>query len=332
MSARALFVCFALAVVGCRAGAKHEESESEIPRPAAVAIAAVREGDIEEVLRVSGETSALSVIRLASPIAGRVTFLSAQPGDRLAARETAARLLPLESEAALVGFRALDRAGALSPGEQETARKLESNLAAREVTLSAPFPAVVAERLKNPGEQVSPGDVVLELYDPHSLVAVAQVPIDSAGRLRKGMAATVLTANGTVRGEVATVLPSLAAGALTVPVRLTLSSPLEPPLRNAAVDCEISIATHHAARLIPRSAIVATDSPTEARVLVASEGHARSRKIGIGIRSHDLVEVLSGLEAGEPILVEGQYGLADGAPIRPQPPEPPAGQRTGDTE
>ena len=84
----------ALLVLGCRSGDKSEEAESEAPRPAAVTIAAVREGDVQEVLRVAGETSALSVVRLASPIAGRVTFLSVQPGDRLAAGEAAVRVLP----------------------------------------------------------------------------------------------------------------------------------------------------------------------------------------------------------------------------------------------
>jgi multidrug efflux pump subunit AcrA (membrane-fusion protein) len=305
----------ALLVLSCRAGGKSEEAESEAPQPAAVAIAAAREGDVQEVLRVAGETSALSVVRLASPIAGRVTFLGVQPGDRLAAGEAAVRLLPLESEAAVNGFDVLERARAVAPSDQATARRLARELAAREISLSAPFAAIVGERLKNPGEHLTPGEVIVELYDPRSLVVVAHAPIDSIPRLRKGMAAAVHTAAGSVAAEIDAVLPSLAPGTLTVPVRIKLSAPLEPPLRNAAVECEIVIATHRAARLIPRSALVSVDSPTEARVLVAAGDHAETRKIVIGIRSGDDVEVLNGVGRGEPVLVRGQFGLADGAPI-----------------
>jgi multidrug efflux pump subunit AcrA (membrane-fusion protein) len=316
MKDRTLLAVLALLVFSCRPGGESEEPELEAPQPAAVEIAAVRAGDVQEVLKVEGATSALSVVRLASPIAGRVTFLNVQPGDRLAAGQAAVRLLPLESEAAVNGFGVLERARALAPSDQTTARKLARELAAREVSLSAPFAGVVGERLKNPGEQLAPGDVIVELYDPRSLVVVAQAPIDPALRLRKGMAAAVHTAGGTVAAEVDAVLPSLAPGTLTVPVRIKPSAFLEPPLRNAAVECEIVIGTHRAARLIPRSALVSVDTPTEARVLVADGDHAKTRKIVIGIRSGDDVEVLDGLGSGETVLVHGQFGLADGAPIR----------------
>jgi multidrug efflux pump subunit AcrA (membrane-fusion protein) len=321
MKDRTLLAVLALLVCSCRPGGESEEAEMEAPRPAAVTIAAVREGDVREVLRVAAETSALSVVRLASPIAGRVTFLDVQPGDRLTAGEVAVRLLPLESEAAVDGFGVLERARALAPSELASAHKLARDLAAREIGLPAPFTAIVGERLKNPGEQVTPGDVIVELYDPRSLVVVAHAPIDSIPRLHKGMAAAVHTAAGTVAAEVDAVLPSLAPGTLTVPVRIKLSAPLEPPLRNAAVECEILIATHRAARLIPRSALVSVDSPAEARVLVAAGGRARMRKVVIGIRSGDDVEVLGGLGRGEPVLVHGQFGLADGAPIHVPAPE-----------
>ena len=184
MKDRTLLAVLALLVFSCRPGGESEEPELEAPQPAAVEIAAVRAGDVQEVLKVEGATSALSVVRLASPIAGRVTFLNVQPGDRLAAGQAAVRLLPLESEAAVNGFGVLERARALAPSDQTTARKLARELAAREVSLSAPFAAVVGERLKNPGEQLAPGDVIVELYDPRSLVVVAQAPIDPALRLR----------------------------------------------------------------------------------------------------------------------------------------------------
>jgi RND family efflux transporter MFP subunit len=308
-----------LALAGCRTAP--EEAAEPQAAPAIVSIAPVRRGDVDETLRVSGETSALRVLRLASPVAGRVTFLAAQAGDRLAAAETAVRILPLENEAAVNGLRLLDRGRALAAGERDSAAGLARDLARRQVELSAPFAAVVAERVKNPGEQVAPGDVILELFDPRSLVAIAQVPIDVAPSLRKGMAVTVRTASGSTRGEVDRVLTSLTPATLTAPVRVVFASPFEPPLRGAAVDCEILLSTHHGALLVPHAALVASESRNAATVVVAADGHAHVRQIETGIRSGDLVEVRSGLQAGEEIVVQGQYGLADGAPIRVSAPE-----------
>ena len=315
------FVAAALlvALAACRT----TPGEAAEPHAAAaiVAIAPVRGGDVDETLRVSGETSALKVLRLASPVAGRVTFLGAQAGDRLAAGETAARVLPLENEAAVNGLRLLDRERALAAGERDSAARLARDLARRQIELSAPFAAVVAERVRNPGEQVAPGDAILELFDPRSLVTIAEVPIDVAPSLRKGTAVTVRTASGSARGEVDLALTSLTPATLTVPVRVVFASPLEPPLRGAAVDCEILLSTHRGALLVPHAALVASASRNAATVVVAADGHAHVRQIETGIRSGDLVEVRSGLQAGEEIVVQGQYGLADGAPIRVSAPE-----------
>jgi membrane fusion protein (multidrug efflux system) len=315
------FVALALLATLADCRKRTEEAAEPQAAPAIVTIAPVGKGDVDEMLRVSGETSALKVLRLASPVAGRVTFLAAQAGDRLAAGETAARVLPLENEAAVNGLRLLDRGRALAAGERDSAARLARDLARRQVELSAPFAAVVAERVKNSGEQVVPGDVILELFDPRSLVTIAQVPIDVVPSLRKGMAVTVRTASGSARGEVDLVLTSLTPATLTVPVRVVFTSPLEPPLRGAAVDCEILLSTHRGALLIPHAALVASASRNAATVVVAADGHAHVRQIETGIRSGNLVEVRSGLRAGEEIVVQGQYGLADGARVRVSAPE-----------
>jgi membrane fusion protein, multidrug efflux system len=304
-------------LVGCRAGGDGEPSaETEPAAPAAVRTVEVRPGDVPEVLRTTGETEALSILRLASPVAGRVTFLSARAGDRLAAGEVAARVLPLESLAAVDGLHLLGRAGALGAKERAESRSLERDLGARAVTLRARFAGIVSDRFKNPGEQVATGDAVLELFDPRSLVVIAQVPADAIPRLRPKMSVRVRGAGGAVSGRIDAILTSAPPASLMVPVRVTLSSPLDPPLRNAAVDCEILVSTRRDVRVVPRSAIVAWASPSEGRVMVADGDHARLRQIETGVRAGDVVEVRSGLDLGERVLVEGQYGLADGARIR----------------
>ena len=90
-------------------------------------------------------------------------------------------------------MRSSTHAANLSTAERTHAQRLQRDLGARDIPLRAPFAAVVAERLHNPGEQVAQNDVLLELFDPQSLYVLAQVPVESASRIRAGMTAEIGT-------------------------------------------------------------------------------------------------------------------------------------------
>jgi len=52
-------------------------------------------------------------------------------------------------------------------------------------------------------------------------------------------------------------------------------------------------------------------------VFVEGEGKAIERRVELGARSENLVEVLSGLSPGERLITTGFTGLVDGQPIVP---------------
>jgi membrane fusion protein (multidrug efflux system) len=311
----ALVLATLLVLVGCREA--EEAAPSENASPVEVRVAPVRRGDIADVLSVTGETQARTMLRLASPVAGRVTFLTAQAGDSLPARTVAARVIPLENEAALHGFAVLEDAGVLSASEKRRAGKLQRDLSRGEIALRAPFDAVVAARLRNPGEQVAANDVVLDLFDPRSLYVIAQIPIKAAARVHTGMPVEISAGGSKVKGHVAAVLTAMTPQTLTVPVRIELATVLQPPLLHAAVDCRITVERHASVLLIPRSALLSSNVGAEGTVLVAVDNHARHRTVALGLRNQSWVEVTGGLQEGDRVLVEGQYGLADGTPISP---------------
>lgn len=312
-----LLLALLVAVTACQAPPETEApAEAE---PIAVPVVAVRRGDIDATLSASGETMALSSLRLASPVAGRVTQLDAQPGDRLAAGSVAARVLPLENESVLHGFDVLADAGGLAGGDTALARRLAQEIRDHAVALRVPFAAMVAARLHNPGEQVAQGEALLELFDPSSLVVVAQVPAAAAARVRPGMPVAVQGATQTSNGRVAAVLPGLAPQALTVPVRIALDTAPQPQL-GAAVSCRIVTARHAAALLIPTRALVTSLVGDEGVVVVAVDGHAQRRTVQLGVHGSDEVEVVAGLAAGDLVLIEAGIGLPDGAPITAQTP------------
>ena len=315
--ARSLAIACALLLAGSVNACSRSAETPEPPavRPVRVRVVAVARGDVADVLTVTGETAALSTLRLASPVAGRITSLSVRPGDHLAKDEVAAQVISLENEAALRGFTLLEGTSRLTADERQLAQRLRQDLGARNVPLRVPFAAVVAERLHNPGELVAQNDVLLELFDPSSLYVIAQVPGEAAGQVRPGLPVEVDLDNKTMHGEVAAIITALTPQTLTVPVRVTLSTPLEPALLHAAVRCRIRLA--HAARalVIPGTALISSRVAQRAVVMIDVNGHAQRRAVELGMRSQSRVEVLDGLREGELVLAEGQYALPDGTLI-----------------
>ncbi|HYM27510.1 MAG TPA: HlyD family efflux transporter periplasmic adaptor subunit, partial [Steroidobacteraceae bacterium] len=232
---RAQVILLALSFLGTVLGCTRTPEEPEAEAAAIhVQVTSVRRGEIADVIHAMGQTEALTVLRLASPIAGRLTMLSVYPGDQLEQGAVAARVIPLENEAAAHGFAVLQRQGALSPAERETTRKLRNDIGARDIPLRTPFAAVVAERLRNPGEHVAPNDVLLELFDPHSLYVMAQVPLEAARGLQTGQPAELRAGAAVGAGTVAAVVSAVTPQTLTLPVRIALTAPLQPPLLHTA--------------------------------------------------------------------------------------------------
>jgi multidrug efflux pump subunit AcrA (membrane-fusion protein) len=285
----------------------------------AVHVVAAQRGAIADVLTVSGETAALKTVRLASPVAGRITELAVQPGERLADNAVAARVLPLENEAAVHGLGVMSDAGALGGDERPMAQRLARDLANRAIAVRAPFAGIVADRLHSAGEQVASGEVLLELFDPRSLVVLAQVPVPAAAKVRAQQAVEIRAGEARCAGEVTAVLAAVTAGSLTVPVRIAPTQPLQPPLLHAAVEAQITLAEHSDALLIPRTALLSSSVGDHGTVMVVSGDHGWRRQVQLGLRDAEHVEVIAGLTPGELVVADGGFALPDGALVAPQP-------------
>jgi membrane fusion protein, multidrug efflux system len=74
--------------------------------------------------------------------------------------------------------------------------------------------------------------------------------------------------------------------------------------------------------LIPEGAVIAEGDSTF--VFTVEEEQARRRPVRLGQRTAGTVEVLEGLEVGEPVVLEGMQRLRDGAGVR-LPEQPAAG-------
>ncbi len=199
--------------------------------------------------------------------------------------------------------------------EQARASLASSRTLAERSTVRATFDGLVAARLHNPGDLVAAaGDTVLRVIDPRRFEVLANVPLADAPRVRIGAAARVPADQATpeIGLKVISRPAAVEAGTATVPVRLALSAPTNIPA-GSPVLVEIDTDEHENVIVIPVAAIVREGE--DVAVFIVNAGKAQRREVQTGLTNGAAVEIVSGLKAGEIVIVDGQAGLPDGAPV-----------------
>jgi len=200
---------------------------------------------------------------------------------------------------------------------QARASLASSEALANRAMVRASFDGVIARRLHNPGDLVEPtaSDPVLRVVDPRRLEVVASVPVTDARRVELGAPANLA---GTPANESIVDLKVVSGpaevepGTAAVPVRLRFTGPADMPT-GTPVQVDIGAELHRNVVLVPATAIVRDGQETF--VFVANDRKAQRRGVQIGIADETHVEIVSGVKAGEMVIVEGQVGLPDEATI-----------------
>lgn len=200
----------------------------------------------------------------------------------------------------------LDRArNAFKAAEAELQRAEQALAEARAVldyaTVRSPIDGIVVDKRVEVGDTVTPGQVLVTLYDPTRMQLVASVRESLAHRLDVGQPIDVrIDAIGkTCQGSVSEIVPEAQTASRTFAVKVTgpcppnvytgmfgrLLIPLEPQ--------EIVVVPRAALRRIGQLDIVD----------VVEDGVLRRRAVQLGRRFGDQVEVLSGLRPGEQVAL-----------------------------
>jgi hypothetical protein len=120
-------------------------------------------------------------------------------------------------------------------------------------------------------------------------------------------------------GLVVATRPAVTASGTEAVTRLIFKT-ASPIPADTRVDIEIDGEEHVGTVLVPADAILRTGSqPT---VLVAAGNRAERRVVTTGLADANSVEIVSGVTAGELVIIRGQAGLADGSPISVDQPRP----------
>ncbi len=229
-----------------------------------------------------------------------------------------------------------------SVGKQEQTRGAQDALEAAKARYGAaeaqlgyseirsPIGGVVADRPLYPGEMASSGAPLLTVMDISSVIAKANVPQSEAVHLKLGMGAKIVSPGGDADGKVTVISPAVNPNSTTVEVWVVAPNPVERLKPGGTVKVEIRAETVPDAVLVPLTALLSSHEG-ELTVLVAGpDSLAHEHKVETGIRAEDKVQILSGLNAGDKVIVAGGVGLEDGAKIVVEAAKPEADSKAGE--
>ena len=181
----------------------------------------------------------------------------------------------------------------------------------------ARFDGVVAKRNHNPGDMVeaSASEVILRIIDPSRLQVVAAVPIPELRRVEVGKRVRVLVPGSTEadEGRVVSRPAAVDPTGVSADVRIAFDSGTK-LAAGTPVRVEIAAEERRNALAVPIEALIHEDDDTF--VMVAGDDKkAHKRKVEVGLITPTTAELVSGVKAGEQVIVQGQQGLPDGADI-----------------
>ena len=180
----------------------------------------------------------------------------------------------------------------------------EAETALSETVLRAPFDGVVASRLADPGDLGVPGQPIVVVHDPAALRFEAAVGESCASALVVGESLPIRLdlVPGEVLGRVDELSPQADVHTRTVRVKLVL--PEHAGVRPGTYGILQTVCGQHTALLVPSQAVIRRGQ-LEFVYVRTPEGsvlrHVRSGKL-----YGDQVEIVSGLEANERVIVPAQ--------------------------
>jgi RND family efflux transporter MFP subunit len=165
--------------------------------------------------------------------------------------------------------------------------------------LTAPFAGVVTARMADPGAMAAPGVPLLQVDQAGALQLEASVDESAIAAIHKGMKVQVEVAGRQIGGSVAEIVPAADASSHSFLIKIDLPSSTQ---TRAGMYGTAEIPDGlRSAILIPRSALVQRGSLMCVYAL-NGQGIAQLRTVTLGAPHGELVEVLSGVSAGEKLV------------------------------
>lgn len=295
----------------------------------------------------AGMATADDAVNMAFKIAGQVSAVDVSKGEYVSRGQTLARLDPRDVELQVASDRAqyerarsqFDRVSRLMEHEAVSRQEYESAETAlvqarsafentsdllSQTTLRAPFAGVIERTYVDTYQRVTAGQTILRLVNPISTTVEFTMPERSMSLLSDSLTRFTVRFDNYPDVRFSARLDTYAktaSDASGFPVSLKLDRAAITPYNiTPGMTCQITIRSadeRDADVAVPLTAIYAPAEGGEYVWVVSAEDRVERRAVTLGdVFGRDRVVVLSGLKAGEKIVVAGVYRLTEGERVK----------------
>ncbi len=337
MSYKTLFVFFSLFCCGLTGMAATATEALENPLTATrVQTVTVQERSISSRVEVVGTVQAVNQAVIAAKITGTIVEIPVVLGSQVSKGDLLVKINADEISARVLQAQAqLDQARRNLKREEkllkqqastpETVKSMRDLLAVAQAghreavsmlsytVVSAPFSGVITRKIANNGDLATPGTPLLHLENGSKLQVVASIPETITLQIQRGdrLSVKIPVTGMTLEGEVGEISPVVNPLSRTSEVKINLKS--SSGLRTGMFARVQIPGPESITLMVPEQAVVPFGQLE--KIFVVNEGKAQLRLVRTGMREDGLIEILSGLRAGERIVTENNHLLVNGQPL-----------------
>lgn len=213
-----------------------------------------------------------------------------------------------------------DRALAEARVSQAQQRVATSDAQISYATIVAPLTGIVTDQFQFQGEYATPGGRLVQIADISEVIVKAQFADSVVTQVKVGDMATVLPTDLSgerMTGKVSLISRSSDPLNRSVEVWVNLGNSAGRLRPGGAAEVRIATNQTGDAVVVPASAVTldASNSDSGTVMVVGLDSVAHETKVTVGIRTTEQIQITSGLQGGETVVIEGNYALPDGTKI-----------------
>lgn len=332
-------VSLVLLMAACK-GKKDKEAAAAKPAgaPALVDVMIAATEQISTTIEANGSVVAFEYLELRPEVAGRLTYLQVPEGNVVAqgtviarvndadlqaqmnktrvlldlAQKTEARLAKL---VAVGGINQADYDAIVSQVNGYKADLAYTQSLIDKTVVKAPFSGLVGLRMVSPGAYVTPTTLIATLQQVDKIKVDFTLPEQYSKLIRKGAEVEVQTDLSKAERHKATIIatePQISSASRNLKVRSVLQGVKANP--GAFVKVYLTRRQDHPSVMVPTNCIIPDDKNKQ--VVVVKGGKANFVTVKTGIRNEDMVEIISGINPGDSVVVTGVLFARPKAPLK----------------
>jgi multidrug efflux pump subunit AcrA (membrane-fusion protein) len=187
-------------------------------------------------------------------------------------------------------------------------------------TIRSPITGIVIDQFQYEGEFAAAGGKLITVADTSTVIVKAPFADTVAAQLKAGDAVSVLPTDASaeeMKGQITLLSRSSDPTNRTVEVWVTLANGAGLLRANGAAQVTVFANSKNDAIIVPASAVTleASNADEGTVMVVDAQNVAHEKKVTVGIRTAEKIEIVEGLQDGETVVIEGNFALPDGTKV-----------------